>query len=108
MWKHASPDTRLQAEVRLFFRERGHLARSLRAAGTAALPGCGQSNLPPSFLAFEPFALSNIKLAGYGVSRYAKERAIEELEAAGLITVDQKPGCAPKVRWVGPAKTFDR
>jgi hypothetical protein len=56
----------------------------------------------------EPFALSNIKLAGYGVSRYAKERALEEMGAAGLITIDQKPGRAPKVRWVGPAKSFDR
>jgi hypothetical protein len=56
----------------------------------------------------KPFALSNIKLAGYGVSPYAKQRAIEELEAAGLITVDQKPGCAPTVTWVGPLKTFNR
>jgi hypothetical protein len=55
-----------------------------------------------------PFALSNIKLAGYGISRYAKQRALEEMEAAGLITVERKQGCAPTVTWTGPAKTFNR
>jgi hypothetical protein len=48
-----------------------------------------------------PFALSDIKLGGYGISRYAKQRALEEMEAAGLITVEQKPGCAPVVTWTG-------
>ena len=48
-----------------------------------------------------PFALSNIKLGGYGISRYAKQRALEEMEAAGLITVEWKQGCAPVVTWAG-------
>jgi hypothetical protein len=56
----------------------------------------------------KPFALSNVKLAGYGLSRYEKYRALEEMKTAGLITVEQKQGCAPIVTWIGLAKDQHR
>jgi hypothetical protein len=55
----------------------------------------------------KPFTLSNHKLAGYGVGRYSKRHALRKMVAAGLITVEQKRGCAPRVRWVGPVQTLD-
>jgi hypothetical protein len=44
-----------------------------------------------------PFTLSNKKLAGYGVTHDTKRRALRELEAAGLITVEQNGKRAPVV-----------
>jgi hypothetical protein len=49
-----------------------------------------------------PFTLSNAKLTACGVSRFAKGRALANLEAAGLIAIDQKPGRAPVISWKGP------
>jgi hypothetical protein len=40
-------------------------------------------------------AVTNVTMAEYGISRYAKARALCQLEAAGLITVERK----------GPKKT---
>jgi hypothetical protein len=48
------------------------------------------------------FTLSNAKLAPCGVSRYMKRCALREMQAAGLITVECKPGGAPVVTWLGP------
>jgi hypothetical protein len=44
-----------------------------------------------------PFTLSNIKLAEYGIDRRSKQHALAEMKAAGLITIEQKQGCAPIV-----------
>ena len=49
-----------------------------------------------------PFPLSNIKLAGYRMHPRTKRRALSEMQEAGLITVDYRPGCAPLVTWTGP------
>jgi hypothetical protein len=42
-------------------------------------------------------AMSNEALGKYGVSRKAKNVALRQLEAAGLIAVEQHPGKAPLV-----------
>jgi hypothetical protein len=44
-----------------------------------------------------PFPLSNEKLARYGVSRETKRRALAEIEASGLCTVQRQHGRAPVV-----------
>ena len=43
------------------------------------------------------FPLPNGKLESEGVSRFAKYRALRELEAAGLIVVERRHGKAPLV-----------
>jgi hypothetical protein len=43
------------------------------------------------------FALSNVALAKYGITREVKGKALDALKAAGLIKVDQTPGRAPIV-----------
>jgi hypothetical protein len=45
----------------------------------------------------DTFHLSNEILACYGVSRYAKYRALARLEKAGLIRVLQSPGRPPAI-----------
>jgi hypothetical protein len=44
-----------------------------------------------------PFPLSNERLSRYGVTRETKRRALAEMEAAGLITVERRRGRAPVV-----------
>jgi hypothetical protein len=41
--------------------------------------------------------LSSVRLAGFGVDRSAKRRALTALAGAGLITLDQTPGRNPVV-----------
>jgi hypothetical protein len=43
------------------------------------------------------FPVPNGKLQKIGVSRHAKRRALRELEAAGLITIERRHGKAPIV-----------
>ena len=45
----------------------------------------------------EPFKLSNIWAGRFGLSRDVKTKAIQSLVDAGLIKVDQSPGCAPVI-----------
>jgi DNA-binding IclR family transcriptional regulator len=40
----------------------------------------------------------------FGVHRGARYRALDELQAAGLISVDQKPGSAPRVSLITKLK----
>ena len=47
------------------------------------------------------FSLSNDVLRGCGISRYVKRHALQQLEAAGLITLKQLPGKAPIVTLLG-------
>jgi hypothetical protein len=42
-------------------------------------------------------SLSNAALVKYGINRETKRRALAELKAAGLITIEQTPGQAPIV-----------
>jgi hypothetical protein len=71
------------------------------------------TNTPKAMVAFmvlyeawankgKPFPLSNMKLAGFGVQPLTRRRALRDLEAAGLITVEWKPGRAPVVTLVEP------
>lgn len=41
--------------------------------------------------------LANSETEALGVCRSAKSRALAELERAGLVTIEQRPGCIPKV-----------
>jgi hypothetical protein len=43
-------------------------------------------------------AMSNEALAEYGVSRKIKALALRQLEAAGLVAIERRPGKAPLVR----------
>jgi hypothetical protein len=43
------------------------------------------------------FKLPNGRLAGYGVKRSSKTRALHKLETAGLIQVDREHGKSPTV-----------
>ena len=42
-------------------------------------------------------SLSSVRLAGFGVDRSAKRRALAALAGAGLITIDQVPGRNPVI-----------
>jgi hypothetical protein len=45
----------------------------------------------------QPFKLPNRWFAARGVNRFAKNRALNELEAAGLIAVERREGKSPRV-----------
>lgn len=45
--------------------------------------------------------LSNVQVARFGISPSGKRRAIAALVANGLIRIDQRPGCAPRLIPVG-------
>ncbi len=45
----------------------------------------------------ESFKLSNVWAQRFGLSRDVKSKAIQSLVDAGLIEVDQSPGCAPVI-----------
>ncbi len=47
------------------------------------------------------FPFPNSVLERLGVERRAKNRALQKLERAGIITIKQKPGCAPVVTLLG-------
>jgi hypothetical protein len=47
------------------------------------------------------FPCPNGMMRRYGVSREVKRKALEKLEAAGLISVQQPRGCAPLVTLIG-------
>jgi hypothetical protein len=72
----------------------------MKAAAT--LPGkCLHVGLALWYLAglkkTKTVALGNLVLEGFGVSRKAKGNCLKELERAGLITVESRPGCSPIV-----------
>jgi hypothetical protein len=52
----------------------------------------------------KPFTLSDKKLTGFGVKRNTRRRALDAMEAAGLVTVEWKNGRAPVVTLVEPAQ----
>ena len=45
----------------------------------------------------KPFALAQARLDGFGITRQAKYRALEALEAAGLVSVERRPKKSPIV-----------
>jgi hypothetical protein len=45
----------------------------------------------------QPFLLPNGKLEAAGVSRFAKWRALKDLEQVGLIAVEKRPKRSPKI-----------
>jgi hypothetical protein len=55
-----------------------------------------------------PFKLSNVDVARFGVTIKGKRRALVELEALGLITVERSSGRAPLVAVIGPVPWRDR
>jgi hypothetical protein len=46
------------------------------------------------------FPASNRRLEKAGVSREVKRRVLRDLEAAGLITIERRRGCSPRVTLV--------
>ena len=46
------------------------------------------------------FSASNKRLAKAGVSREVKRRVLRDLEAAGLVTIERRPGRSPHVTLV--------
>jgi hypothetical protein len=46
------------------------------------------------------FTVSNKRLGKVGVSRDVKSRVLRDLEAAGLIKLERRPGCSPRVTLV--------
>ena len=46
------------------------------------------------------FSASNKRLAKAGVSREVKRRVLRDLEAAGLVTIERRPGRSPRVTLV--------
>ena len=53
-------------------------------------------------------SLSTERLASFGVSKYAKDRALRHLIAAGLVTVDRKKGRSPRVSLLTSRKSRRR
>lgn len=49
-------------------------------------------------------ALSGERLCELGVSRHQKSDALKALERAGLIAIDQAPGCSPRVTLLDPKR----
>jgi hypothetical protein len=47
---------------------------------------------------------SNDALAGYGISRECKRRALADLEAAGMVTVERGHGKSPEVTLTRPGR----
>jgi hypothetical protein len=45
----------------------------------------------------EPFTLSNVALVRRGVDRFAKWRALSELEQLDLITIERRPNRSPRI-----------
>ena len=46
------------------------------------------------------FPVSNKRLGKAGISREVKRRVLRDLEAAGLITIERRRGCSPRVTLV--------
>ena len=46
--------------------------------------------------------VSNIALEGWGISRHAKHRALLKMEAAGLVDIERRSGCSPRVTILSP------
>jgi hypothetical protein len=46
------------------------------------------------------FSVSNKRLGKVGVSRDVKSRVLRDLEVAGLIKIERRPGCSPRVTLV--------
>jgi hypothetical protein len=64
------------------------------------------------WLVFKSHGRNPVKLTSHstpGLSRFAKARALQQLVRAGVIFIEQKPGCAPLVtlRWHPIQQTGD-
>ena len=53
-------------------------------------------------------SLSTERLASFGVSKYAKDRALRHLTAASLVMVDRKKGRSPRVSLITRSKSRRR
>jgi hypothetical protein len=50
----------------------------------------------------KPFVLTNVAAARIGIDRQAKYRALRELQALGLIAVEQRPRKSPMITVLNP------
>jgi hypothetical protein len=70
------------------------LALGLDAKGRVWAYLLQQRRMQPSKL----IAVGNVRLARFGVGRFAKARALRSLERAGLIRVERSRGCNPRIK----------
>ena len=73
------------------------LEAAARLPGQALAVGVALWHLAGLRRTQQHLSLSTERLASFGVSRYAKDRALRHLTGAGLVTVDRKRGRSPRV-----------
>lgn len=75
----------------------GWISRAALLPGSALTVGLCLWHLAGLRGTRQQLALSTERLEPLGVSRYAKDRALRSLLAAGLVTVERKRGRSPRV-----------
>ena len=84
------------------------LQKAARLPGRALAVGMAVWHLAGLRGTQQHLSLSTERLAPFGVSRYAKDRALRLLAEAGLVTVDRKKGRSPSVSLIGVGKSRRR
>ena len=84
------------------------LATAARLPGQSLAVGVGLWHLAGLRRTQQHLALSTERLGSFGVSKYAKDRALRHLIAAGLVTVERKKGRSPRVSLVTRSKSRRR
>ena len=84
------------------------LQKAARLPGQALAVGMAVWHLAGLRGTQQHLSLSTERLAPFGVSRYAKDRALRLLTEAGLVTVDRKKGRSPRVSIVTRSKSRRR
>ncbi|MBM4049423.1 MAG: hypothetical protein FJ279_30375 [Planctomycetes bacterium] len=81
------------------------IERAARLPGQALAVGMALWHLAGLRSAQQHLSLSTERLAAFGVSRYAKDRALRNLSTAGLVAVDRKKGRSPRVSLITRSKS---
>ena len=84
------------------------LQKAARLPGRALAVGMAVWHLAGLRGSQQHLSLSTERLAPFGVSRYAKDRALRYLIAAGLVTVARKKGRSPSVSLIVAGKSGRR
>ena len=84
------------------------LETAARLPGQSLAVGVGLWHLAGLRRSQQHLSLSTERLKPFGVSKYAKDRALRHLIAANLVTVDRKKGRSPRVSLVTRNKSRRR
>ena len=84
------------------------LETAARLPGQSLAVGVGLWHLAGLRRSQQHLSLSTERLTPFGVSKYAKDRALRHLTVAGLVTVDRKKGRSPRVTIVTRSKSRRR